>query len=341
MTVAQTDVAEIPMHSFRRRVTLLALVIGAAAMFVMALVILLLWFVHLWNLPLWACILIGCAIASGLFPVFWFVLRRFSDRNFRFSVRAMLLVIAVCGVVLATIGTRMQESWRQQRALRQISQFGGYVDYDGNPNRLVKQFGFDPFAEVRWMVVRGDGVLPALIKYESEFTGLETLAFSSQVTDAGLECIPELHGFHKLDTADFLNTQLTDAGMQRLSNWKNLRVLNLNGCARISDHGLTHLIALEHLEKLMLVREGSGKLHITDAGLTHLGKISRLKSLYLIGVPVTNDGLERLHSLVNLESIFIRRTQVTGEGIDRLRLALPNCAIDTDVTTTSRKTLQL
>jgi hypothetical protein len=47
--------------------------------------------------------------------------------------------------------------------------FGGYVDYDGNPNRLVKQFGFDPFAEVRWMVVRGDGVLPALIKFRVDF----------------------------------------------------------------------------------------------------------------------------------------------------------------------------
>jgi hypothetical protein len=255
------------------------------------------------------------------------MLRHLSDRNVRFSIRFLLLGTAACAVALATIGIQIQEAWRQRIALAHLAQVGGYVVHD-RPNWLGERFGFDPFAKVHRMDVFGNGVVPVLVQYEREFPELQGLMFGADVTDVGFDWIPKLRVFPKLDTADFLDSALTDAGMRRVGDWENLRVLNLNGCADITDDGLSHLVKLNNLEKLMFIAEGSGTLNISDAGLKHVGQMSRLRILYLVGIPVTDQGLKHLRQLDNLELILIRRTQVTDEGIVALQSALPDCRIN-------------
>ena len=72
------------------------------------------------------------------------------------------------------------------------------------------------------------------------------------------------------------NSDLSDRGIERLANLKQLEQLFLGGRQRFTDHGLEHLTTLEHLFRLSLYQTP-----VSDKGLAHVGRINGLQHLAL------------------------------------------------------------
>jgi len=120
---------------------------------------------------------------------------------------------------------------------------------------------------------------------------------------------------------DLHSTRATDADMERLKEFTNLRMLSLKD-TQITDAGVEQLKALVKLEKVSL-----GGTRLSDAGLEHLKGMSNLEYLNLSGTQVTDAGLEHLKGLAKLRSLRLSGTGVTAGGVEKLRQALPNCDI--------------
>jgi hypothetical protein len=80
--------------------------------------------------------------------------------------------------------------------------------------------------------------------------------------------------------------RVSDVGLQRLSQLRELETLQLNG-ASITDAGLCHINSLNHLETLWLE-----DTRVTNAGLTNLNELSSLKELVLYNTSTTHAGIE-------------------------------------------------
>ncbi len=102
--------------------------------------------------------------------------------------------------------------------------------------------------------------------------------------------VPQLEQLH------LLYTNIADNGLERLAPLKKLRVLDLRGCATVTDAGLAHLPALENLERLKL-RNPS----VTDAGMKSIKKMKKLKGLWLEDTQLSDQGLADLEGLTALD----------------------------------------
>ncbi|WP_052236353.1 hypothetical protein [Candidatus Protochlamydia amoebophila] len=147
----------------------------------------------------------------------------------------------------------------------------------------------------------------------------------------------EIEAIHFAD-----NVHLTNDYLLALKDCKNLKVLYLQGCRKLTDAGLAHLTPLEALQHLDLSRcanlTGAGLTHLrplvalqhldlgggyklTDAGLAHLRPLVALKHLNLSqGYKLTDAGLAHLSSLVALQHLDLSEGyKLTDAGLAHLR----------------------
>lgn len=145
-------------------------------------------------------------------------------------------------------------------------------------------------------------------------------------------------GDFALTTVDLVNiNEITDQDLRRLSDLKNLLVLNVMGTS-VTDAGLKELAALTTLQSLnvaVTTINGSGFQHlsklgklevllcggapISDASLVHLKKLPGLKLLGLIDTRVTDAGMPTLGGLSTLVEIRLNFTKLTDKGLNSLK----------------------
>jgi hypothetical protein len=128
--------------------------------------------------------------------------------------------------------------------------------------------------------------------------------------------------FNSVSWVSLSYTGTTDAGLEHLKRFSQLRSLSLIYTRRVTDAGLGYVKGLSQLQELDL-----SAANITDAGLEHLKGLNQLQDLLLRWTPVTDAGLEHLRRLSQLRSLDLTGTQVTDEGVKRLHRALPKCHI--------------
>lgn len=208
----------------------------------------------------------------------------------RFSLRTLLLIIAVACVGFALLGYQARLAQRQKEAIAAIWERGGYVrydyEYDSDDNRIDSP------------------ALPAPA-WLCELLGLD---FFANVVEAGFWGPPD------------------DAELKHLKTFRRLKWLNLD-LVQITDARLVHLDGLNQLERLSLMR-APGPEEVTDAGLMHLRGLKRLKDLDLTGTEVTDAGLPHLQGLCHLERLSLSGTKVTDHGCAELQMALPKLKIE-------------
>jgi RNA polymerase sigma factor (sigma-70 family) len=115
-------------------------------------------------------------------------------------------------------------------------------------------------------------------------------------------------------TVDLNGTQLTDADLKILKQFKGLRQLGLVGCHAVTDAGLKEIKDLNELRVLRL-----GGTAVTDAGLKELKGLKELRHLGLAGTQVTDKGLKELKGLKNLRELVLAQTGVTDEGLKEFK----------------------
>jgi len=109
-----------------------------------------------------------------------------------------------------------------------------------------------------------------------------------QITDAALRRIAELEHVTRLELGG--SRQITDDGLQHLARMPQLRHLDLSHYpgGRITDRGLEVLRHLPELRHFQMCWQAG----ISDAGLAHLGACEHLEKVNLLGTP-SGDGVIR------------------------------------------------
>lgn len=232
----------------------------------------------------------------------------------RFSLRALLIMMAAVGVVTALIVRRYDQTRNQAAIVEYLrandGDYGYSYEFDSNGEFFKPEVkkGIWPGFLVAWLG-------------KDFFYPVEYLAgFSVDLPTDMLARIGELYSLREIQ---LFSCQLSSEDLAFLRKLKGLRGLDLT-CNQIADDGLVHLSKLESLERLDLRFQLDG---ISDLGIRHLTKLTSLKSIRLRGSNITDDGIGQLAALTHLEEIWLFSTQVSSEGAERLRRQLPNCKI--------------
>lgn len=153
----------------------------------------------------------------------------------------------------------------------------------------------------------------------------------SFVSDSDLDAVAALEHLEKLDLS---HTRVSDLGLLRLKNLRNVRELNLFYAELVTDEGLAAVKTWPKIERLnfrgtkvtdntlaLLAGKDSirmldiGFAEVTDSGLQHLPKYKGLRELAFGGNKMTEVGLQVLRSLPNLTHLDISGKQRTDSGL--------------------------
>ncbi len=265
----------------------------------------------------------------------WLGISLVSRLRFQFSIRSLMLFVAVVAVVCSWFSVRMQQARKQREAVEVIEKAGGGVTYESLEGSSVPEWvrtllGDDFFVDVHvvwggYRLANLNSRLP-LMDLDGRRAFMESRpprVLSNEPVFGGNET-PYFKGLTNLQTLFLDGSQITDAGLKHLEGLTKVTELYLNH-TEITDAGLEHLEGLTTLRRLDLI-----ETQVTDAGLEHLEGLTNLEWLYLSDTQITDAGLaglEHLEGLTNLERLDFRRPQVTDQGVKRLQEALPNCKI--------------
>jgi len=258
-------------------------------------------------------------------------------RWYQFSLRTLLLFVAVAGIGFGWLGGKLQRARKEraavaeiQRAVAELRSLGVRVDVaqiraTGRLDRLLGHPGYPHVTAVDADNVStfGDDDMVHLERLRLSDPELGHLRLyvlrleDTGVTDAGLEHVKGLAGLIRLDLD---GTGVTDAGLKHLKGLTNLRELRL-AVTQVTGPGLEHLKGLSSLASLDLLRT-----QVKGPGLEHLSGLPELRRLDLRFTPITDTGLEHLKGLTNLEWLNLdccKRVEGTGlehfKGLSKLK----------------------
>lgn len=237
---------------------------------------------------------------SNIAPISEVAPQKPSRRWLRFSLRTMLIAVALLCVWLAIV---CQNAARQKHATEVIESAGGYFTYlSGDKDYpyierreardrlgwLRNLIGFDFFetvGEVDFWERDDSPRVHHAIAALGDLPHLRALHIrSAKITDDEMAIIQRLP-LHQLT---FESCTLTPAGWKSVCRMTNLRILGLYG-QEINDAVLENIGAETKIIRLEL----SG-VSVTDAGLTRVNQMPELREVRLIGnIQLTSAGVAR------------------------------------------------
>jgi len=208
----------------------------------------------------------------------------------RFSLRTLLITMAMLGVGLGIIGNEFVQLRRYRASGKRISQLGG---------RLVffTKTGKEP---------RGPWWCPVVMS--GMYAERQVVWFTSG-RNAGLrnEDLGVFNELPRLDTVEIVAAGISDEGLAHLEKLTRLRRLVLQD-TQVTSKGLHRLKSLP-LQQLVMGGEATSS-DILDC----LGSLKSLKKLALYDAPVTDGSLKNLKHVPELEHLYLEKCQITEEG---------------------------
>ena len=173
----------------------------------------------------------------------------FNRRYLQFSLRTLLVVMTVVGVLLSVAVKRVRN---RRAAIRAIDELGGtYGVHISGPKWLRSRISDEKYLYDASRVSLG----PQNQGYDPQ----------RPFTDDELERIVDhLNAFPSFHYLDLVGSHVTDSGLRHLHRLRNLDRLRLNHTA-ISDAGLEHLAGITTLQVIDLT-----KTKVTDEGVAKL-----------------------------------------------------------------------
>lgn len=141
------------------------------------------------------------------------------------------------------------------------------------------------------------------------------LELCSRVTDAGMETLRQ---FQQLRVLVLTGTSITHTGLRHLAANANLLAFDLELCDGITDDACEPLGEMKQLRSLVLKKSGFERHRITDTGLQRLQGLSNLEVLNLYGNQVTDAGLTHLQPLNKLRELNLSLLAITDKGLKHL-----------------------
>ena len=253
---------------------------------------------------------------------------RVSRRVFRFSLKALLIVITLTAILLGNWTYRARQ---QERAVQSLVSLGGQVTYDYQsrgakesrwPKWLRASLGEDYFRTVEAVHFGGffrggqqNSISDREVRILSDLPRLKEVSLSgTDVTTEGLEFVRSLNRLESLDLGSHPRAVGGDgSGLEALRNKRSLLKLQLVNVPRPKD-GLVFLHGLTRLEYLNLYG-----MELKDDDLRELASLRALQKLSLNGTPISNDGLIHLTGLPKLKELLLSCEQVDSKGLEHIR----------------------
>ena len=159
---------------------------------------------------------------------------------------------------------------------------------------------------LRTLDLSGQAITDAGVAALAGLTELRSFrASGSSLTDQAVDTIVR---FEKLERLYLQRTNITDDGMPKLASLKQLRTLYVE--SSITDAGIDALKDLPNLEVL-----GIGGPNITDAGVAKIAELKGITNLFLDDSNITDDCVADLIRLRRLVFLTIKNTKITQEGM--------------------------
>ena len=117
-------------------------------------------------------------------------------------------------------------------------------------------------------------------------------------------------------------TRVTDVGLAKLTNLKNLRYLDLSGSG-VTSVGLKTLAGLPKLQRLSLWNVKG----VNDAGASSLESLKNVTSLDLSNTGVSDATLRALAKLPNLQRLYVSDTAVTADALTAFKKLRPSTVV--------------
>lgn len=246
-------------------------------------------------------------------------------RRFRFSLRALLVLVAVFAVLFAFVGRRIVDARKQRQLIGLIQSLGVENYHELNFKNVAERTIRFPNTDFSPQLPGSDWLRHWL--GDEYFVSVSEAFFdkrSHRVLDDAmfLEFTGALRSRNLPRPTGLVFSELpfTDAALEELSAFPELTSLHIINCPGITDAGLKHIAVLTKLRRLDL--RGSS---ISDQGLDQLANLKELRELSLKRTAVSDDGLVHLEELKNLQWLALSDTSVTSNGTNGLRKHLPNC----------------
>lgn len=258
-------------------------------------------------------------------------------RWFRFSMRSLLLLVALLAVPLAWKVNRVHH---QRAVVAEVMSNGGMISYSDDPYSLRLRgvvrastpnlswwrswLGDDYFVDVVGVILTGSTVGDATLARIATLPNLERLdIYSNKITDDGLK---PLASHRKLKELTLSSPHVTDKGLRHLTGLTALEELSI-GLNLVGETQLDQIAILRQVTSLNIdgMQSLVGPYGIADDELEQISKLDNLRRLHLSGSSITDAGLAHLHRMKNLESVSIHRTDASIDGISSLHKALPRC----------------
>ena len=131
------------------------------------------------------------------------------------------------------------------------------------------------------------------------------------VTDSDMDLIAKLD---KLERLDLSNTRVTDLGLLKLKDLKNVRELNLFYAELVTDEGLATMRNWTKIERI-----NARGTKVTDNTLALLAGKTTITALDIGYAEVTDSGLQQLSTLPNLRELAFGGNKLTEVGLQVLR----------------------
>jgi len=142
---------------------------------------------------------------------------------------------------------------------------------------------------------------------------------NSDITDTDCSALLLAPNLKELNLVD---NDLTDAGVQIISQISGLRTLNLEGNTRISDAGLKYISPSRTIRELNLRHT-----KINDEGMQDLARMTQLEEVHLDDTEITDRGLTMLGDLKNLTNLQLNNDAITDGALQTVSKTWPNLKV--------------
>ena len=246
----------------------------------------------------------------------------------RFTLRGLLLLTAIAGVLMAFLADYVKKSEQQQTAVAELRKIGAKVKYSDPPSwpfvgLIERKFGIDFVANATFVSFIYRTVSLRELKLLTDLRQLQGLdLFRAQIDDDGLA---QLANLSELAFLDLRHTQITDEGLQHLRHLHRLDTLHLASC-QITGPGLTSLQRLSGLVTLDLAFTS-----IQDEHLAPIGRLKTLVDLNLNNTDLTEKALRHLQPLHELRQLKLYGVKISPQKLRAFVEKHPDCNINSDV----------
>ena len=246
----------------------------------------------------------------------------------RFTLRGLLLLTAIAGVLMAFLADYVKKSEQQQTAVAELRKIGAKVKYSDPPSwpfvgLIERKFGIDFVANATFVSFIYRTVSLRELKLLTDLRQLQGLdLFRAQIDDDGLA---QLANLSELAFLDLRHTQITDEGLQHLRHLHRLDTLHLASC-QITGPGLTSLQRLSGLVTLDLAFTA-----IQDEHLAPIGRLKTLVDLNLNNTDLTEKALRHLQPLHELRQLKLYGVKISPQKLRAFVEKHPDCNVNSDV----------